>query len=71
MDISHFPIITREDVAKWYSIKTSGLRKRLAKTPDPLHLANRALTIDDIKSVIKKLGEPPFIPAELKCIIYT
>ena len=71
MDTPDFPIITRGDVSKWYGIKTSGLRKRLAKTPDPLHFPNRALTIDDVKNIIKKLGEPPFLPAEFRCIIYT
>ena len=68
MDNPMLPIIYRKDVAVWYGIKEDGLRKRFAKKQ--VDVTNRILTISDLKHIIDKLGEPPFLPTDIYDIIY-
>jgi hypothetical protein len=53
----------RADIAKWYNIGESGLRKRMTKKK--VHIENRALTDDDIRLILKGLGRPQGIPNDL------
>jgi hypothetical protein len=55
--------ITRTDVAEWYRISERALRYRMAKSS--AHVSNRILTKDDVRYMIKKLGDPPSMPPEL------
>ena len=71
MNTTNPTCITKDDVSIWYGIKPSGLRKRLAKKPNPLRILNRALTMSDVRNIIEKAGEPPFLPPAMRCLIYT
>ena len=54
------PQIHRADIAKWYNISESGLRKRMTKK-DVL-IENRVLTDDDVRLILTALGRPQGIP---------
>ena len=56
--------LTRLDISEWYKITTSALRFRMKKAC--VCIANRILTIDDGKLIFKELGEPAFLPPELR-----
>jgi hypothetical protein len=56
--------LTRFDIAEWYKITTRALRFRMEKAC--IQIANRILTIDDGRLIFKALGEPPFLPFELR-----
>ena len=58
------PIITKIDVAAWYNIGERALRYRMAKVN--VQVSNRILTKDDVRHMIKKLGDPPTMPLELR-----
>ena len=55
-------IITRVELAKWYGITERGLRKRMKKAE--LCIKNRILTLNDLWTIIEKIGFPPMIPPE-------
>ena len=53
----------RSDIAQWYNITTRALRDRMQR--EDVHIANRILTDDDIKIILKGLGKPQCFPSEL------
>ena len=57
------PQIHRADIAKWYNIGESALRKRMTKKE--VSIENRVLTDDDVRLILKKLGRPQGIPDAL------
>ena len=57
------PKIHREDIAKWYNVTESGLRKRMRRKK--VGIENRVLTDDDIRLVLTALGRPQGIPDAL------
>ena len=57
-------IITKIDVAAWYNIGDRALRYRMEKVN--VQVSNRILTKDDVRYMIKKLGDPPAMPLELR-----
>jgi hypothetical protein len=60
--------LQRLDIADWYKITTRTLRYRMEKAF--LRIANRNLMIDDAKLIFKVLGEPPFLPPDLRHFFY-
>ena len=57
------PKVYRADIAKWYNISVSGLRKRMKRKK--LHIENRVLTDDDVRLILTALGRPQGIPDAL------
>jgi hypothetical protein len=53
----------RADIAKWYNISERALRDRMQKKQ--VHITNRVLTDDDIRTILSALGKPQCFPAEL------
>ena len=56
-------IITRTEIAVWYGLTERGLRYRMQK--ENVHISNRILTECDIRSILKGLGRPCFMPLDL------
>ncbi len=54
--------IFRTDIAAWYGISERALRNRLTKCD--VHITNRTLTIDDIRTMLAALGKPLYMPDE-------
>ncbi len=57
------PQIHRADIAKWYNVSESGLRKRMKRKK--IHIENRVLTDDDVRLILKILSRPQGIPDAL------
>ena len=57
------PKVYRADIAKWYNVSVSGLRKRMTKAK--LYIENQELTDDDIRLILQQLGRPQGIPYDL------
>ena len=60
MDTPNLPNFTRTEIAAWYGLSERGLRYRCAKYG--VHITNRILTKSDVRQIIEKLGDPPFLP---------
>jgi hypothetical protein len=55
--------IYRADIAAWYNITERCLRDRMQKTQ--VHITNRVLTDDDIRTILKAIGKPQCFPPDL------
>ena len=58
---TNLPILTRQEVAKWYGLTVHGLRQRFKMAG--IHIPRRLLTITDVQYIITKLGIPPYLPS--------
>ncbi len=61
-------IITRIVIAEWYGIKERALRYRFKQAK--ICIKNRALTLDDIRLIIKHLGMPCYLPIDVKNLLF-